>query len=254
MNINGVVAVVTGGSSGMGAETVRMLAEEGAKIAIFDLNEQAGNELAAKVGGLYLKCDVTSSDSVENAFREVAQQLDAPRVCINCAGVATPGKVVGRDGPLDLSAFKKVIDINLIGTFNVLRIAAFFQSQLAPMNDDSEHGVIINTASIAAYEGQIGQAAYSASKAGIVGMTLPIARELARFGIRVVTIAPGLIDTPMMAGMTETVKASLLETTVFPKRLGHASEFAKLVCHVIDNPLINGEVIRLDGAVRLAIK
>lgn len=254
MNTNGVIAVITGGSSGMGAQTARALANQGAKVVIFDLNEQAGKALAAELNGFYIKCDVTNNESVENAFNEIIQKLGAPRICINCAGVATPGKVVGREGPLDLSAFKKVIDINLVGTFNVLRMAAFFQSQLEPLNEDDERGVIINTASIAAFEGQIGQAAYSASKAGIVGMTLPIARELARFGIRVVTIAPGLIDTPMMAGISETVKASLLETTVFPKRLGQASEFAKLVCHIIDNPLINGEVIRLDGAVRLAIK
>ena len=251
MKIQGVAAIVTGGGSGMGAEVARHLAAQGARVALLDVNEQGAQATAKETGGIAVRCDVANAADAEAAVAKARDAHGPARILMNCAGVATPGRIVGRDGPLNLDAFRRVIEINLIGSFNLLRLAATDMSTMEPLEDD-ERGVIINTASVAAYEGQVGQAAYSASKGGIVGMTLPAARELARYGIRVVTVAPGLIATPMMAGMSEEVRQSLIATTLFPRRLGEASEFAKLALHIIDNVLINGETIRLDGAVRLA--
>ncbi|MEZ0223438.1 MAG: SDR family NAD(P)-dependent oxidoreductase [Alphaproteobacteria bacterium] len=254
MDINGLAAIVTGGGSGMGAETARFLAKAGAKVAVLDINKANVEAVAKEIGGVALECDV-SSDASAKAAMEAAKKAHGPvRILMNCAGVAPAARVVGKEGPHDLALFSKVIGVNLVGSFNMLRLAAAEMSTLEPLNDTGERGVIINTASVAAYEGQVGQAAYSASKGGIVGMTLPAARELSRFGIRVVTIAPGLIGTPMLLSMPKEVQDSLVATTLFPKRLGKPEEFAKLALHIIENAMINGETIRLDGAVRLAAK
>ncbi|TAL30557.1 MAG: SDR family NAD(P)-dependent oxidoreductase [Alphaproteobacteria bacterium] len=254
MDIKGLAAIVTGGGSGMGAETARYLAKAGAKVAVLDINKANVETVAKEIGGIGLECDV-SSDASAKAAMEAAQKAHGPvRILMNCAGVAPAARVVGKEGPHDLGLFSKVIGVNLIGSFNMLRLAAAEMSTLEPLNDTGERGIIINTASVAAYEGQIGQAAYAASKGGIVGMTLPAARELSRFGIRVVTIAPGLIGTPMLLSMPKEVQDSLVATTLFPKRLGKPEEFAKLALHIIENAMINGETIRLDGAVRLAAK
>jgi NAD(P)-dependent dehydrogenase (short-subunit alcohol dehydrogenase family) len=254
METRDLTAIVTGGGSGMGAEVARALAKAGAKVAVLDLNKENAEAIAKEIGGKAFECDVSSDASGKAAIAAVKETLGAPRILINCAGIAPAARVVGKDGPHDLGFFSKIINVNLVGSFNMLRLAAAEMSALDPMGEAGERGVIINTASVAAYEGQIGQAAYSASKGGIVGMTLPAARELARFGIRVVTIAPGLIGTPMLLSMPQEVQDSLVATTIFPKRLGMPQEFAKLALHVIDNVLINGETIRLDGAVRLAPK
>lgn len=254
MEIKGVSAIVTGGGSGMGAEVARHLAKGGAKVALLDINKASVQATAKEIGGIALECDVSSETSAKAAIEAVKAQHGAPRILMNCAGIAPAARIVGKEGPHDLGFFSKIIGVNLIGTFNMLRLAAAEMSVLEPVNDTGERGVIINTASVAAYEGQIGQAAYSASKGGVVGMTLPAARELARFGIRVVTIAPGLIGTPMLLSMPQEVQDSLIATTLFPKRLGKPEEFAKLALHVVDNAMINGETIRLDGAVRLAPK
>lgn len=254
MDIKGLAAIVTGGGSGMGAEVARHLAKAGAKVAVLDINKANVEAVAKEIGGLGIECDVTSDESAKAAFAAARAAHGPVRVLMNCAGIAPGARVVGKDGPHDLGFFAKVIGVNLIGSFNMLRLAAAEMSTLDTLNNTGERGVIINTASVAAYEGQIGQAAYSASKGGVVGMTLPAARELARFGVRVVTIAPGLIGTPMLLGMPQEVQDSLIATTLFPKRLGLPEEFAKLALHVIDNAMINGETIRLDGAVRLAPK
>jgi NAD(P)-dependent dehydrogenase (short-subunit alcohol dehydrogenase family) len=253
-NFNNKTAIITGGASGMGAETARALAAKGAKVALLDMNFAAAQELAQNLGGLAIACNVTDAKSVEEALTAAQEVLGPVRICVNCAGVAPAKRMVGRDEAMPLEDFSKVININLIGTFNVMRLAAQAMSQLEPVNDEGERGVIINTASVAAYEGQIGQVAYSASKGGIVGMTLPAARELAKFGIRIMTIAPGIMATPMMAGMPKEVQDNLAATIPFPHRLGNASEFAKLVLHIIENSYLNGEVIRLDGAIRMQPK
>jgi NAD(P)-dependent dehydrogenase (short-subunit alcohol dehydrogenase family) len=254
MNLKGVAAIVTGGGSGMGAETARALAKAGAKVAVLDVNKVNVEAVAKETGGLALECDVASEASAKAAI-EAAKKTHGPaRILVNCAGIAPGARVVGKDGPHDLAFFSKVINVNLVGTFNMLRLAAADMTALEPAGDSGERGVIINTASVAAYEGQIGQAAYSASKAGVVGLTLPAARELAKFGVRVVTIAPGLFGTPMLAGMSKEVQESLIAATVFPKRLGQPEEYAKLALHIVDNVMLNGETIRLDGAVRLAPK
>ena len=254
MDIKGLAAIVTGGGSGMGAETARHLAAAGAKVAVLDINKANAEAVAKEIGGIAIECDVSSDASATAAFAAAKEAHGAVRILMNCAGIAPAARVVGREGPHDLDFFAKVLTVNLVGTFNMLRLAAAEMSTLEPLNDTGERGVIINTASVAAYEGQIGQAAYSASKGGVVGMTLPAARELARFGVRVVTIAPGLIGTPMLLSMPQEVQDSLIATTLFPKRLGLPAEYAKLALHVIDNAMINGETIRLDGAVRLAPK
>jgi NAD(P)-dependent dehydrogenase (short-subunit alcohol dehydrogenase family) len=254
MEIKGMAAVVTGGGSGMGAETARHLAKAGAKVAVLDINKANADAVAKEIGGIAFECDVTSEASAKAALDGAKAAHGPVRILMNCAGIAPGARVVGKDGPHDLGFFTKVITVNLIGTFNMLRLAATEMSTLDVLNDTGERGVIINTASVAAYEGQIGQAAYSASKGGVVGMTLPAARELARFGVRVVTIAPGLIGTPMLMSMPQEVQDSLVATTLFPKRLGKPEEFSRLALHVVENAMINGETIRLDGAVRLAPK
>jgi len=253
MDINGQTAIVTGGGSGMGAATARSLAAAGAKVAVLDLNPDAAKAVAAEIAGVGVVCDVADEKAVEAAIVEAREVHGPARICISCAGVATAGRIVGRDGPLPLERFKQVVDINLIGTFNVMRLAAADMVGLEPLVDD-ERGVIINTASVAAYEGQVGQAAYAASKGGVVALTLPAARELAQFGVRVLTIAPGLVATPMLLQMPQEVQDSLAASVPFPKRLGDPTEFAELVAHLIGNTLMNGTVVRLDGAIRMAPK
>ena len=251
MNVDGLAALVTGGGSGMGAATARALATAGAKVAIADLDEEAAARVARDIGGVAIQTDVGQEASAVAAFRRAREANGPIRLLVNCAGIATAGRIVGREGPLALDDFQRTIQVNLIGTFNMMRLAAAEMSSLDPLETD-ERGVIVNTASVAAYEGQIGQASYAASKGGVVGLTLPAARELARHGIRVMTIAPGLIATPMLLTMPDEVKESLVSTTLFPHRLGQPEEYAKLVLAIADNVLLNGEVVRLDGAIRLA--
>jgi NAD(P)-dependent dehydrogenase (short-subunit alcohol dehydrogenase family) len=231
MKISGIAAVVTGGGSGIGAATARHLASLGAKVAVMDVNQANAEAVAKEIGGVALVCDVTDATSTAAALTKAAEAHGAARLAVNCAGIATASRVLGRDGPHDLGLFRRVIEINLIGSFNVLRLAAAAMSALDPM-DEGERGCIINTASVAAYEGQIGQAAYSASKGGIVGLTLPAARELAKFGIRVVTMAPGLIETPLFANLSPEAVESLVASTLFPHRLGKPEELAKLIQHI----------------------
>lgn len=254
MDVKGQVAIVTGAGSGMGATTASYLAKAGAKVALFDKNFTATKKIAAEIKGLAIECDVSNEQSVSTALQQVKTELGELRVCVNCAGIVNAGRIVGREGPMSLADFKKIIEVNLIGTFNVMRLAANEMSKLTPLNEDKERGVIINTASIAAFEGQIGQVAYSASKGGVVAMTLPAARDLAKLGIRVMTIAPGLMDTPMAAGFSEELRKSLAESVPFPSRLGKSAEYAQLVLQIIENPYLNGSVIRLDGALRMAPK
>ncbi len=252
MDIAGHAAVVTGGGSGMGAETARYLARAGAKVALLDVNTDGARAVAEEIGGLAVECDVSDASSTEAAVAAAEAAHGPARICISCAGVGTPGRIVSKTGPLALDDYARVININLVGTFNTLRLAAARMTPLEPLGDSGERGVIINTASVAAYDGQIGQAAYSSSKGGVVGLTLPAARELAQFGIRVLTIAPGLVETPMLLGLPPEVQKSLGDSVPFPKRLGRPEEFAKLALHMIDNTMLNGEVVRLDGAIRLA--
>ncbi len=254
MKIHEQAVIVAGGGSGMGAQTARMLANAGAKVALLDINEDAVRKVASEINGIGFGCDVSDAYSVEKAVAQAREVNGPARISINCAGIAPAGRVVGRNGPMPLEDFTKVINVNLVGSFNLARIVAADMLTLEPLGDSDERGVIINTASVAAYEGQIGQAAYSAAKGGVVSMTLPIARELAKFGVRVLAIAPGIMDTPMIAAMPEAVQKSLAEQIPFPHRLGKPSEFAKLAMHIIDNPMLNGEVIRLDGAIRMQPK
>ena len=255
MNISGKVALVTGGASGLGAATVRMIVAAGGRAVILDLNESLGQALTKELGGAarYVRADVTNPGEVEQAVKTATEAFGALHICVNCAGIGSPGRTITKEGPADLAKFTKVIQVNLIGTFNVARLAAWAISQSQP-GEDGERGVIINTASVAAFDGQIGQAAYSASKGGIVGLTLPLARDLSGVGIRVATIAPGLFDTPLLAALPEDVKASLGAMVPFPKRLGRPAEYALLAKQIIENPMLNGEVIRLDGAIRMAPK
>jgi NAD(P)-dependent dehydrogenase (short-subunit alcohol dehydrogenase family) len=250
MQINGLAALVTGGGSGLGAATAAHLAALGCKVAVADINQAAAQTHARTIGGIGLACDVADAASAEAAFATARSAHGSLRILVNCAGVGTAGRIVGRDGPLALDAFERVIRVNLIGSFNMLRLAAAEMSAADPL-DENERGVIINTASIAAYEGQIGQPAYAASKGGVVGMTLPAARELARSGVRVVTIAPGLFQTPMVDGLPPEVQASLGAGIPYPSRLGRPTEYAELVEHIVRNRFLNGEVIRLDGALRM---
>lgn len=254
MEIKNLSVIVSGGASGMGAATAELLSQLGAKVAIFDLNSEAAQKKAAEINGTFQICDITDSNSVERALQATIQSQGIPRVCVNCAGIVLSKRMVGKEGPLPLEDFKRIIEVNLIGTFNLMRLVSTVMTQLTPLEDTQERGVIINTASIAAFEGQIGQTAYSASKGGVVSLTLPAARELSQFGIRVNTIAPGLIDTPMFEKIPPEAKTALANSVPFPKRLGYPEEFAKLVAHIIDNVLINGEVIRLDGALRMPPK
>ena len=254
MNIEGHAAVVTGGGSGLGAETARRLAAAGAKVAVLDLDEVAAGAVAVETGGLGLACDVSDAAGVEDAIAEARAKHGPARICVNCAGIAVGQRIVGRSGPASLDGFRKVVEVNLIGTFNVMRVCAAAMAGLDPVNDTGERGVMIATASVAAYEGQVGQAAYAASKGGLVGMTLPIARDLASLGVRVMTIAPGLMETPLLAGLPDAVRDSLAESVPFPRRLGRPGEFAGLVEHIIGNAMLNGSVIRLDGAIRMQPK
>jgi NAD(P)-dependent dehydrogenase (short-subunit alcohol dehydrogenase family) len=253
MNPSGQVAIVTGGSSGLGEATARALAARGAKIAIFDVGMERAEKVAAELGGIAVKCDVSSADAGEKAFAEVDAKLGAARILVNCAGIGIAAKTTGKDGAHSLDLYRKVIEVNLIGTFNMIRLMAVRAEKLEEL-DSGERGVIVNTASVAAYDGQIGQAAYSSSKGGVVGMTLPVARDLSRAGIRVVTIAPGIFKTPMLAGLPQDAQDSLGKQVPFPARLGEPAEYAALACHIVENQMLNGETIRLDGAIRMAPK
>jgi NAD(P)-dependent dehydrogenase (short-subunit alcohol dehydrogenase family) len=254
MDLSNSVALVTGAGSGMGHATAKLLAESGVRVALLDIHAGEIESLAKELDGFAIQCDVSDSLRLGNAFIDLEAHFGIPNICINCAGIATGQLIIGKDGPMPLEDFRRVVEINLIGTFNVLRLAAFAMSQLKPESETDERGVIINTSSVAAFEGQIGQSAYSASKGAVAAMTLPIARELAKYHIRMVSIAPGVFETPMIANMPEKVQHSLMNSVVFPNRFGKPEEYAKLVMHILDNPMINGEVIRLDGAVRLGAK
>ncbi len=251
MQIDGSVALVTGGASGLGLATATALAQAGAQVVILDLAGSDGTEQAARIGATFAPADVTEAESVQAAVN-TAVELGPLRIVVNCAGIAPPGKVLGKAGPLPLEAFDRIVRINLIGTFNVIRLAAAAMVETEPV--DGERGVIVNTASAAAFDGQIGQPAYAASKGGVAAMTLPIAREFARSLVRVMTIAPGLFMTPMMAGLPEEAQQSLAAQVPHPSRLGDPAEYAALVRHIVENPMLNGEVIRLDGAIRMAPK
>jgi NAD(P)-dependent dehydrogenase (short-subunit alcohol dehydrogenase family) len=250
MQIKGQTAIVTGGGSGMGAATARALSAAGAKVCLWDMNVEAAQVVAGEIGGMAVQCNVTDGASVEAALA----QADAPRVAVNCAGILIGKRIVGKEGPADLEHFQKVVGVNLVGTFNVMRLVAAKMSTLDALDADGSRGVIINAASVAAFEGQIGQAAYSASKGGIVSMTLPAARELAKFGIRVMAIAPGAVATPMIGTISDELQKSIESGIPFPSRFAKPEEFAKLALAIIDNDMLNGEVIRLDGAARLAPK
>ena len=249
MQLSGIGALVAGGASGLGEATARELTERGARVTIADLNEERGGALADELGGGFVRTDVTEEEQVAAAV-EAAGEL---RLAVNCAGIGWAERTVKKDGPAALQPFETVVRVNLIGSFNVLRLAAAAMSDGEP-DDEGERGVVVMTASIAAYDGQIGQTAYAASKGGVVGLTLPAARDLAGRGIRVCTIAPGLFDTPLLAALPEEARAALGKTMPFPQRLGRPEEFARLACAIAENPMLNGEVIRLDGALRMAPK
>ncbi len=253
MQIESRVFLVTGGGSGLGAAVVRRLVAEGGRAVVVDVNQAAGDAIAAELGDAvsFIRTDVTSEADGQAAVARALEAFGRLDGLVNCAGVAPGEKVVGRDGPHKLASFARAVEINLVGTFNMIRLAADVLVK-READAEGERGVIVNTASIAAFDGQIGQAAYAASKAGVAGLTLPIARELARFGVRVVTIAPGIFATPMMAGMPQEVQDSLGANVPFPSRLGRPEEYAALVVHVIENTMLNGEVIRIDGALRMA--
>ncbi|RCK27835.1 3-hydroxy-2-methylbutyryl-CoA dehydrogenase [Thalassospira profundimaris] len=253
MQIKGSIAIVTGAASGLGAATAAVLAGAGAKIVAFDLNEAGAKTTAEKLDGAGFGVDVSDAVSVEKAVSDVVASVGTPSILVNCAGIVHGERIVGREGPADLAAFARVINVNLIGTFNMMRVVANAMSNNDP-SASGERGVIINTASIAAFEGQIGQAAYAASKGGVASLTLPAARELARHGIRVASIAPGLFGTPMLMGLPDEVQESLAANTPFPKRLGDPAEYGRLAMHICENEMINGETIRIDGAVRLEPK
>jgi NAD(P)-dependent dehydrogenase (short-subunit alcohol dehydrogenase family) len=253
MNISGCAVVVTGGASGLGEACARKLADAGAKVTIFDLNADSGEKVAAEINGVFAKVNVSEEDSVVQGLDKAALVHEEARVLVNCAGIGTAQKTTSRGEPHSLAGFEQTIKVNLIGSFNCIRLAATRMAALEPVNNE-ERGVIISTASVAAFDGQVGQAAYSASKGGIVGMTLPIARDLSRDAIRVMTIAPGIFKTPLMDTLPEEIQASLGASVPFPPRLGVPSEFASLVQHICENAYLNGETIRLDGAIRMAPK
>jgi 3-hydroxyacyl-CoA dehydrogenase/3-hydroxy-2-methylbutyryl-CoA dehydrogenase len=250
MDLNGAGTIVAGGASGLGAATARALAQRGARVAIADLNEESANAVAEEVGGVAFKADVTSEDEVRAAVDGAVEAFGGLRFAASCAGIGWAERVVGRNGPAQLQPFETVIRVNLIGTFNVLRFAAAAMSSNEP-GEDAERGAVVMTASIAAYDGQIGQTAYSASKGGVVGLTLPAARDLSRQGIRVCTIAPGTFDTPLLAALPQDARDELGKQVPFPQRLGQPEEFAALACHIAENRMLNGETIRLDGALRM---
>ena len=253
MDIRGNAFFVTGGGSGLGAATARRLAGAGAKVALADVDDEGARKLARELGeaAIVVRTDVTDEDSVEGALGDAAEAFGGLRGVVNCAGVGPAAKVLGRKGVHPLEKFAQTVNVNLVGTFNVIRLAALLMAENEP-DEGGERGVVVNTASVAAYDGQIGQAAYSASKGGVVGMTLPVARELAEHGIRVMTIAPGIFETPMLAALSEEAKESLGKQVPFPSRLGQPAEYADLVAHIVENQMLNGEVIRLDGAIRMA--
>jgi NAD(P)-dependent dehydrogenase (short-subunit alcohol dehydrogenase family) len=251
MDIRGHSALVTGGGSGLGAATARMLAAAGAKVAILDVNTKAAAEVAIDINGLSLQCDVADGPATEAAIKKAAADHGPARIVVNCAGIGGAKRIVGKDGPMPLEHFERIVRVNLIGTFNVMRLAATAMQGLAPLAD-GERGIIICTASVAAYEGQIGQAAYSSSKGGIVSLVMPAAREFAQFGIRVTAIAPGIFLTPMLLGLSDEAQASLAASLPFPKKLGDPSQYAALARHMIENSYLNGEVVRLDAALRMA--
>jgi NAD(P)-dependent dehydrogenase (short-subunit alcohol dehydrogenase family) len=253
MQIRNSIFLVTGGASGLGAATAQMAAANGAKVVIADLQVEAGEKLAKELGGKYCKCDVTSEADGKAAVEAALKGFGGLNVLVNCAGIGVAERTIGKEAPHDLARFTRVININLIGTFNMIRLAADAMAKATP-NAAGERGVIVNTASVAAFDGQIGQAAYSASKGGIVGMTLPIARDLSRNGIRVVTIAPGLFLTPMLLGLPKEAQDSLGKQVPFPPRLGKPEEYAQLARAIVENEMLNGETIRLDGAIRMAPK
>ncbi|MHA6730829.1 SDR family NAD(P)-dependent oxidoreductase [Devosia sp. A369] len=253
MQTQDTVAIISGGTSGLGAATAIALAAQGARVGILDFNQAGAEAIARQIGGVARKVDVTDAASVETAMAEIAAELGGPRILVNCAGIAPGKRILGRSGIMPLDDFSQVIAVNLIGSFNVMRVFAGLAAELEPLAD-GERGVIINTASVAAYEGQIGQAAYAASKGGIVSLTLPAARELADRGIRVMAIAPGIFETPMLAAMTDEVRAGLAAAVPFPRRLGTAAEYASLALHIIGNVMLNGTVLRLDGALRMQPK
>ena len=246
------VALVSGGASGLGAAAATRLAKDGAKVVILDMNSRAGHDMATQLGGMFIETDVSDPTSVSDAIAQIRESHGALHIAVNCAGIAPAAKTVSKGAPHDPVTFVNTINVNLIGTFNVASQAAAFMSENDPIDDDGTRGVVINTASVAAFEGQVGQVAYAASKAGVAGMTLPMARDMASIGIRVCAIAPGLFKTPMLEGLPEEVQDSLGSQVPFPSRLGNPSEFAQLVCHIVENPMLNGEVIRLDGAIRMA--
>ncbi len=251
MDVKGHAAIVTGAASGLGAATAKVLAARGAKVALLDLNAEDAGKVADEIGGLAVGCDVTSAESAEEAVQAAREQHGPARILVSCAGIAPPKRIVGRDGAQPLETFAAVINVNLIGTFNIMRLAAADMAALEPL-ETGERGVIINTASIAAMDGQIGQAAYAASKGGVASMTLPAARELAKSGVRVLAIAPGIFGTPMLFSLPDDVQKALGESVPFPSRLGDPSEYAALALHMIENVMMNGEVVRLDGALRMA--
>jgi NAD(P)-dependent dehydrogenase (short-subunit alcohol dehydrogenase family) len=251
MNIRGHAAIVTGGASGLGAATAEMLAEAGAKVAIVDVNDEGARTVANKIAGLAIHCDVTDADRTAKAIAAANDKHGIARIVINCAGIGPAKRIVGRDGPMPLEEFTRVVAINLIGTFNVMRLTGAAM-QGVELLQDGERGIIVCTASVAAYEGQIGQAAYAASKGGVVALVMPAAREFAQFGIRVNAIAPGLFSTPMLHALPEAAQQSLAASVPFPKLLGQPPQYASLVRHMIENRYLNGEVIRLDGALRMA--
>lgn len=250
MKFSGVSAVITGGASGLGAATAEALAGEGAHVALWDMNAEKGEALAKKLGGVFASVDVADEASVKSALAATIDANGAPRILVNCAGIAVAMKTVGKDGAHRLDLYRKVVDVNLVGTFNCIRLVAAEMEKLDPLTD-GERGVIINTASVAAFEGQIGQAAYAASKGGVAAMTLPVARDLMNIGVRCNTIAPGIFWTPMMAGMDQKVQDALAAMVPFPKRLGKPEEFASLALEICRNAMLNGAVIRLDGAIRM---
>ena len=250
MKLNGQAAIVSGGASGLGAATARLLASQAAKVSVLDVNIERAKTVATEIGGAAFACDVTDAKSAVAAIGEAKAKHGPARILVNCAGIGRAKRIIGKDGPMPLDEFSRVIQVNLIGSFNLLRLAAAEMSKLEPL-EDGERGVIVSTASVAAFEGQVGQAAYAASKGGIAALTLPAARELAQFGIRVMAIAPGLFLTPMLQELPAEIQASLGASIPFPKRLGKPEEFAQLVAHIVGNASLNGEVIRLDGALRL---
>ena len=254
MIVNDVAAIVTGGASGLGAATARLLASGGARVTVIDLNIDLAQTIATEINGFAIACDVRDAATAEEAVAKAKAKHGVARILVNCAGIGGPSRIVGKDGPLPLENFKKIIDVNLVGSFNMMRLVAADMINAAPLDNENNRGVIISTASVAAYEGQVGQAAYAASKGGIVSLTMPAAREFAQFGIRVNAIAPGLFETPLLQGLSDEVRQSLSAAISFPKRLGAAEEYAKLVFHVIENNYINGEVIRIDGALRMQAK